>query len=119
MSENVGSSTSCNPKGLDGLYRDNFTFYLYHDTSAGVAEGYGMDDQGIRVLLSAEAEEFSRLHGIHTCCGEGAHAAFRPADTGSPFPVVERHGLEADHSPPSSAEVTDTRTIPPHLYMSS
>jgi hypothetical protein len=26
MSENVGASTSCNPKGLHGLYRDNFTF---------------------------------------------------------------------------------------------
>jgi hypothetical protein len=28
MSENVGASTSCNPKGLHGLYRDNLT-YLY------------------------------------------------------------------------------------------
>jgi hypothetical protein len=27
MSENVGASTSSNPKGLHGLYRDNFTFY--------------------------------------------------------------------------------------------
>jgi hypothetical protein len=27
MSENVGASTSDNPKGLHGLYRDNFTFY--------------------------------------------------------------------------------------------
>jgi hypothetical protein len=25
MSENVGTSTSHNPKGLHGLYRDNFT----------------------------------------------------------------------------------------------
>jgi hypothetical protein len=28
MSENVGASTSHNPKGLHGLYRDNFTFYI-------------------------------------------------------------------------------------------
>jgi hypothetical protein len=28
MSENVGASTSCNPKGLHGLYIDSFT-YLY------------------------------------------------------------------------------------------
>jgi hypothetical protein len=28
MSENVGASTSRQPKGLHGLYRDNFTFYL-------------------------------------------------------------------------------------------
>jgi hypothetical protein len=26
MSENVGASTSHNPKGLHGLYRDSFTF---------------------------------------------------------------------------------------------
>jgi hypothetical protein len=26
MSENVGASTSRNPKGLHGLYKDNFTF---------------------------------------------------------------------------------------------
>jgi hypothetical protein len=38
MSENVGASTSRNPKGLHGLYRDNFTllftsyifFLIYH-----------------------------------------------------------------------------------------
>jgi hypothetical protein len=28
MSENLGASTSRNPKDLHGLYRDNFTFYL-------------------------------------------------------------------------------------------
>jgi hypothetical protein len=28
MSENVGASTSRNPKGLHGLSRDNFTFLL-------------------------------------------------------------------------------------------
>jgi hypothetical protein len=29
MSKNVGASTSRNPKGLHGLYRDNFTFTTY------------------------------------------------------------------------------------------
>jgi hypothetical protein len=28
MSENVGASTSRNPKGLHGLYRESFTFTL-------------------------------------------------------------------------------------------
>jgi hypothetical protein len=28
ISENVGAPTSRNPKGLHGLYRDNFTFTL-------------------------------------------------------------------------------------------
>jgi hypothetical protein len=29
MSENVGASTSHNPKDYHGLYRDDFTFYHY------------------------------------------------------------------------------------------
>jgi hypothetical protein len=29
MSENVGASTSRNPMGLHGLYRDNFTFFTF------------------------------------------------------------------------------------------
>jgi hypothetical protein len=29
MSENGGASTSRNPKGLHGLYRDNFTLLIY------------------------------------------------------------------------------------------
>jgi hypothetical protein len=31
MSENVGASTSRNPKGLHGLYRDNFTLPYHVD----------------------------------------------------------------------------------------
>jgi hypothetical protein len=31
MSENVGASTSRNPKGLHGLYRDNFTLLLNYE----------------------------------------------------------------------------------------
>jgi hypothetical protein len=29
LSENVGASTSRNPKGLHGLYKENFTFFLH------------------------------------------------------------------------------------------
>jgi hypothetical protein len=29
MSENVGASTSRNPEGLHGLYRENFTIYIH------------------------------------------------------------------------------------------
>jgi hypothetical protein len=35
MSENVGASTSDNPKGLHGLYRDNFTFAFTLPTYPG------------------------------------------------------------------------------------
>jgi hypothetical protein len=40
MSENVGASTSRNPKGLQGLYRENFTFTF---TSVSIATGYGLE----------------------------------------------------------------------------
>jgi hypothetical protein len=35
MSENVGASTSRNPKGLHGLYGDNFTFTYAMKTYVG------------------------------------------------------------------------------------
>jgi hypothetical protein len=40
MSENVGASTSRNPKGLHGLYRDNST-YLYFGTRWKDRSGWG------------------------------------------------------------------------------
>jgi hypothetical protein len=35
MSENVGASSSRNPKGLHGLYRVNFTYLLLFDPKDG------------------------------------------------------------------------------------
>jgi hypothetical protein len=37
MSENVGASTSRNPKGLHGMYRDNFTL-LYVNYNLGLLQ---------------------------------------------------------------------------------
>jgi len=37
--------------------------------------------------------------------GFGTHSASFPMSTGVSFPAVKRPGHEADHSPPSSAEV--------------
>jgi hypothetical protein len=42
MHENVGALTSHNPKGLQGLYRDNFAFTYsstIHSTSANASDG--------------------------------------------------------------------------------
>jgi hypothetical protein len=36
MSENVGDSTSRNPNGLHGLYRENFTLPLPADRDGGI-----------------------------------------------------------------------------------
>jgi hypothetical protein len=42
MSENVGASTSCSPKGLHGLYRDNFTLFttLYQESFISLTTSY-------------------------------------------------------------------------------
>jgi hypothetical protein len=37
--------------------------------------------------------------------GSGVHPTSYTMGTGSPFPGVKRPGREADHSPPTSAEV--------------
>jgi hypothetical protein len=47
-------------------------------------------------------QEFSLLHIVQN--GSGAHPASYPMGTGAFSPGVKRPGLEADHSPPTSAE---------------
>jgi hypothetical protein len=75
----------------------------------GIALGYGLDDLGSRVRFLAGAGKFS-LH--HRCVqnGSGAHPASCPMDTRGSFSGgggVNRPGCEADHSPPSSAEIKE------------
>jgi hypothetical protein len=55
------------------------------------------------VRFPAVAGNSSLRHRIQI--GSGAHKGSYPMGTGGPFPGVKRHGREADHSPPSSAEV--------------
>jgi hypothetical protein len=65
---------------------------------------YGLDDQAIEVRSPTGAEDFSSSPCVQT--GSGAHPASYPVGTGSPFPWSKaRPGRDADHSPPSSAEV--------------
>jgi hypothetical protein len=47
-----------------------------------------------------------RIFPVCVQTGFGAHPASCPVGTGGPFPGAKaRPGLDADHSPPSSAEV--------------
>jgi hypothetical protein len=65
---------------------------------------YGLDDRAIEVRSPTEAEDFSSSPCVQT--GSGAHPASYPMGTGGSFPGSKaRPGLDADHSPPSSAEV--------------
>jgi hypothetical protein len=73
------------------------------DISAGTALGYGLDDRGSRVRFPAGAGNFSLHHRVQN--GSGAHPPSYPTGTRRSFPGVKRPGPEADHSPPSSAEV--------------
>jgi hypothetical protein len=67
---------------------------------------YGLDDRAIRVRFPAGAKDFSSVLCVQT--GSGAHPASSPMGTGGPFPGGKaRPWRDADHSPPSSAEVVN------------
>jgi hypothetical protein len=74
-----------------------------HDSSVGIALGYGLDDRGSRVRFPAGAGNFSLHHRVQN--GSGVHPASYPTVPGNLSLGVKRPGREADHSPPSSAEV--------------
>jgi hypothetical protein len=67
-------------------------------SSVGITTGYGLDGPGIESRWGAR---FFAL--VQT--GPGAHPASCTVGTGS-FPGVKMQGRDADHKPPSSAEVT-------------
>jgi hypothetical protein len=67
---------------------------------------YGLDDRAIGVRSPAGSKYFSSIVCVQT--GSGAHPAFCIMGTGGPFPGGKaRPGRDADHSPPSSAEVVN------------
>jgi hypothetical protein len=75
-------------------------------SSGSIVSDYGLDDREIGVRSPAGAKDFSSSLCIQT--GSGAHPASCTMGTGSPFPGAKaRQGRDADHSPPSSAEVVN------------
>jgi hypothetical protein len=72
--------------------------------SRGSSVGIVSDDRAIEVWSPTRAEDFSSSPCVQT--GSGAHPASYPMGTGGSFPGGKaRPGRDADHSPPSSAEV--------------
>jgi hypothetical protein len=69
---------------------------------------YELDDRGSRVLFLAGARNFYLHHRVQN--GSGAHPASYPMGTRGSFPGVKLPGREADHSPPSSAEIKNARS---------
>jgi hypothetical protein len=75
-------------------------------SSGSVVSDYGLDDRAIEVRSSAGAKDFSCLLSAQT--GSGAHPASCTMGTGGSFPGGKALlGRDADHSPPSSAEVVN------------
>jgi hypothetical protein len=73
-------------------------------SSGSLVSDYGLDDWAIEVWSPTEAEDFSSSPCIQT--SSGAHPASCTMGTGGPFPGGKAQpGRDADHSPPSSAEV--------------
>jgi hypothetical protein len=74
---------------------------------AGVGQsvsGYGLDDRVIQVWSLAEAKNFSSKLWAQT--SSGAYPASCPMGIGGPFPGDKALPVrDADHSPPSGAEV--------------
>jgi hypothetical protein len=73
-------------------------------SSGSIVCDYGLDNRAIGVLSPAGAKDFSCILCVQT--GSGAHPASCTMGTGGPFPGGKAQpGRDADHSPPSSAEV--------------
>jgi hypothetical protein len=73
-------------------------------SSGSIVSGYGLDDWAIEVRFPAEAKDFSSSLCIQT--GSEVYPASCTMGTGGSFPRGKaRTGRDADHSPPSSAEV--------------
>jgi hypothetical protein len=72
--------------------------------SVSTVSGYGLDNWAIEVRSLAEAREFSSNLCVQT--GSGAYPASCTVGTGAPFAGRKAWLVhDADHSPPSSAEV--------------
>jgi hypothetical protein len=81
-----------------------FGICSFRCSSGGIVSDHGLDDWKIEVRSPTGAEDFSSSPCVQT--GSGAHPASYPVGTGSPFPGGKaRPGRDANHSPPSSAEV--------------
>jgi hypothetical protein len=77
---------------------------MKYKSSFSIVSGYGLDYREIEVRFSAQAKEFSSSLFVQT--GSGAHPASCTVGTGAPFSGAKVwQGRDADHSPPSSAEV--------------
>jgi hypothetical protein len=99
----------CNIKIDSTLFKTSWHkkwFSNYKVSSVSTVSGYRLEDRAIEVRSPAEARDFSSSLCIQT--ESEAHPVSCTMGTGGPFPGTKaRPGRDADHSPPSSAEVVN------------
>jgi hypothetical protein len=91
--------------------------YKSRDSVVGIATGYGLDDRRVGVGVPVGSRIFTSPT-VQT--GSGVHPTSYTMGTGGSFPGVRRSGREADHSPPTSAEVKKMWiyiSTPPYVFM--
>jgi hypothetical protein len=90
-------------------------YHWYYDncepgSSVSIVSDYGLEDREIEVRSPAEAKKTSFSLCVQT--SSEAHPASCTMGTGGPFPGAKaRPGRDADHSPPSSAEVENKQEL--------
>jgi hypothetical protein len=96
------------------LIRNHDSFYLRtiidqngsRVSSVSRLSGYGLDNRAIAVRSPAEARDFSSNLCVQN--GSWVHSDSGTIGTGRPFPGGKAlPGRDADHSPPSSADVVN------------
>jgi hypothetical protein len=99
-----------------------YVFFKYvtvvsRDSAVGVATGYWLDDRGVEVRVLAGSRIFSSLRRPHRLWGPPTSY---PMSTEGSSPGVKRPGREADHSPPTNAEIKKMwlyTSNPPYAFM--
>jgi hypothetical protein len=97
----------CYKKSFENVRKWNGHISYHLPIWAGIAQWYSAGVWGGRLggWIPARAGNFSLHHPVQT--GSGVYPASYPMGTRGSFPGVRRPGLEADHSPSSSAEVKE------------
>jgi hypothetical protein len=94
------------------------TLPVARDSSVGIATGYGLDDPGGGSSSPGRVKNFHLY--ISSRPALGSTPTSYKMGTGGSFPGVKRQGREADHSPPTSAEVKKMwiySSTPTHVFM--